>query len=109
MTMLKMKAETVSLLSKFVSPEKLGAVVSRLETAATHFAENGAFSFTETFFCDSHMVTILFKNKHFVCLNNSEYDPSKWNNFPEVTPPDGVPMRVELKVNGSKKGYLSVY
>ena len=24
-----------------------------------------------------------------------EYDPNKWNNYPEVTPPEGVPMRIE--------------
>lgn len=24
-----------------------------------------------------------------------EYDPNKWNNYPEVTPPEGVWMRVE--------------
>lgn len=24
-----------------------------------------------------------------------EYDPNDWNSFPEVTPPEGVPMRVE--------------
>lgn len=25
-----------------------------------------------------------------------EYDPNKWNNYPEVTPPEGVPMRLEV-------------
>lgn len=30
-----------------------------------------------------------------------EYDPHKWNNFPEVEPPEGVLMRVECK-NGLK-------
>lgn len=24
-----------------------------------------------------------------------EYDPNKWNNYPEVTPPEGVLMRIE--------------
>ena len=26
-----------------------------------------------------------------------EYDPNDWNKFPEVTPPDGVLMRVEIE------------
>lgn len=26
-----------------------------------------------------------------------EYDPHKWNPYPEVTPPEGVPMRVEYR------------
>lgn len=26
-----------------------------------------------------------------------EYNPHEWNNYPEVTPPEGVPMRVESK------------
>ena len=27
-----------------------------------------------------------------------EYDPAKWNDYPQVTPPEGVPMRVEYTV-----------
>lgn len=26
-----------------------------------------------------------------------EYDPNDWNSFPEVTPPEGIPMRVEVE------------
>lgn len=29
-----------------------------------------------------------------------EYDPHKWNNYPEVTPPEGALMRVERIENG---------
>lgn len=29
-----------------------------------------------------------------------EYDPNDWNNFPEVTPPDGVLMRCVIKKPG---------
>lgn len=29
----------------------------------------------------------------------SEYDPHKWNEYPEVTPPEGVWMRCETDVN----------
>ena len=29
-----------------------------------------------------------------------EYDPNAWNSFPEVTPPEGVLMRVEFVFNG---------
>lgn len=27
-----------------------------------------------------------------------EYDPTKWNEYPQVTPPEGVPMRIEYTV-----------
>lgn len=30
-----------------------------------------------------------------------QYDPNAWNNYPEVTPPEGVPMRVEC--DGDRK------
>ena len=28
--------------------------------------------------------------------NNPEYNPKDWNDYPKVTPPEGVPMRVEI-------------
>ena len=42
-------------------------------------------------------------------LINIGYDPHTWNEYPEVTPPEGVPMRVEIVVNGRRIGYFSVY
>lgn len=36
----------------------------------------------------------------------AEYDPSKWNPWPEVIPPEGVMMRVEC-ANGNK--YAQIY
>lgn len=35
-----------------------------------------------------------------------EYNPDDWNNFPEVTPPDGVLMRVETEDDVKICGYL---
>lgn len=32
-----------------------------------------------------------------------EYDPSRWNDFPEVTPPDGVLMCVEVRRENRKR------
>lgn len=39
-----------------------------------------------------------------------EYDPNKWNNYPEVTPPVGVPMRIEYKTSkGHIGGILALF
>lgn len=38
-----------------------------------------------------------------------EYDPNDWNNFPEVTPPEGVLMRVETKTGRNFCGYYHIY
>nr|DAF76022.1 MAG TPA: hypothetical protein [Caudoviricetes sp.] len=43
--------------------------------------------------------SILFRDKIDICKSaittKEVYDPHAWNNFPQVTPPEGVPMRVE--------------
>jgi hypothetical protein len=38
-----------------------------------------------------------------------EYDPNDWNNFPEVTPPDGVLMRVETVGGDTFRGYFHTF
>lgn len=39
-----------------------------------------------------------------------EYDPRKWNKYPEVTPPTGVPMRCEWKdIDGIVHRYVASY
>lgn len=52
----------------------------------------------------------LVTEKFSVFLHKDEvsfqYDPDAWNSFPEVTPPEGVPMRVE-RSDGS--GIRAVY
>lgn len=52
----------------------------------------------------------LVTEKFSVFLHKDEvsfqYDPDAWNSFPEVTPPEGVPMRVE-RYDGS--GIRAVY
>lgn len=35
-----------------------------------------------------------------------EYNPNDWNSYPEVTPPDGVLMRVETEDDVKICGYL---
>ena len=38
-----------------------------------------------------------------------EYNPNDWNNFPEVTPPDGVLMRVEAEGGRKFCGYYHTF
>lgn len=38
-----------------------------------------------------------------------EYNPNDWNNFPEVTPPDGVLMRVETEGGRKFCGYYHTF
>lgn len=38
-----------------------------------------------------------------------DYNPNSWNNFPEVTPPDSVLMRVETKTGRNFCGYYHIY
>lgn len=47
----------------------------------------------------------------FVCSSRDiesyeVYDPNKWNNFPEITPPFDVMMRVELSNGEGSKAYF---
>lgn len=37
----------------------------------------------------------------------SEYDPNTWNEYPEVTPPEGVLMRVEAGATGDRRSIKS--
>ena len=39
----------------------------------------------------------------------ADYDPNAWNYFPEVTPPEGVLMRVETKTGRNFCGYYHIY
>lgn len=43
--------------------------------------------------CDKAIIT--FKRKDLEIID--EYHPDFWNAYPEVTPPEGVPMRVECQ------------
>ena len=47
----------------------------------------------KTFIAEKFSVTLLKDEIIF------QYDPNAWNSFPEVTPPEGVRMRVEKKGN----------
>lgn len=38
-----------------------------------------------------------------------EYDPDDWNNFPAVTPPENVKMRVEVIFSNPQPGELMAY
>lgn len=43
-------------------------------------------------------------------LVKGTYDPNKWNNYPGVTPPIGVPMRIEYKTcKGHIGGILALF
>lgn len=39
----------------------------------------------------------------------TQYAPNDWNSFPEVTPPEGVPMRVERTIHGTTYKECAVY
>ena len=55
----------------------------------------------------------LVTEKFSVFLHKDEvsfqYDPDAWNSFPEVTPPEGVLMRVETKTGRNFCGYYHIY
>lgn len=55
----------------------------------------------------------LVMEKFSVFLHKDEvsfqYDPDAWNSFPEVTPPEGVLMRVETKTGRNFCGYYHIY
>lgn len=38
-----------------------------------------------------------------------EYNPNDWNNYPEVTPPDGIPMKTEFRWKEDKDIYRSCW
>ena len=61
--------------------------------------------FTLTLVYDSKVIgDVLFSGKDVE--KTSDYDPHNWNNFPEVTPPEGVYMRVEFE---DKSGGKAVF
>ena len=49
-------------------------------------------------------VEVIFKKTAIECIE--VYDPYTWNNYPEITPPEGVPMRVEALNN---KRFCGIY
>ena len=42
-------------------------------------------------------------------LFNIGYEPHQWNNYPEVTPPEGVLMRVEIDANGILRRNCAIF
>lgn len=45
-----------------------------------------------------HIIEIVFTGRDVEHV--PDYNPHEWNNYPEVTPPEGVLMRVEIDSNG---------
>ena len=54
-----------------------------------------------TFFCEEFLLLgvgdIRVRIYESALEEVPEYDPNNWNRYPEVTPPEGVPMRVEYR------------
>lgn len=63
----------------------------------------GSSSHGKTFIAEKFSVTLLKDEISF------QYDPNAWNSFPEVTPPEGVLMRVETKTGRNFCGYYHIY
>ena len=38
-----------------------------------------------------------------------DYDPDKWNKYPEITPPEGELMRIELSIDGRVLHFCAAY
>lgn len=38
-----------------------------------------------------------------------EYDPNSWNDYPEIKPPEGVWMRLEVNFEGEKSGCMAIF
>lgn len=55
---------------------------------------------------ESRFTVTLFKEDFEV---EPEYDPNDWNVFPDVTPPEGVLMRVETKGGRKFCGYYHTF
>lgn len=54
----------------------------------------GSSAHGKTFIAEKFSVTLLKDEISF------QYDPDAWNSFPEVTPPEGILMRIERQING---------
>ena len=63
----------------------------------------GYLDFVRVYLTDSPITSISI-NKSDIC-KCPEYDPNTWNEYPEVTPPEGVLMRVEAGV-GTDRRYI---
>ena len=78
-----------------------------LENALPGFSEDFQAACEDEFRDSSSYVRVLlsindevFRNCQVLILKSAisakkEYDPKKWNKYPEVTPPEGVPLRCE--------------
>lgn len=55
---------------------------------------------------ESRFTVTLFKEDFEIA---SEYDPNDWNSYPDVTPPEGVLMRVETKGGRKFCGYYHTF
>lgn len=59
---------------------------------------------------DGGVTGCLVSIKKDAILAKGMYDPCHWNNYPEVTPPIGVPMRIEYKTcKGHIGGILALF
>lgn len=82
--------------------------------------ESGSFEFDEddmavvTFGSAMHGTEII-AGKFSVILDKNEtyelakYNPNNWNNYPDVTPPEGVLMRVETTTGSKFCGYYHTF
>jgi hypothetical protein len=82
--------------------------------------ESGSFEFDEddmavvTFGSAMHGTEII-AGKFSVILDKNEtyelakYNPNNWNNYPDVTPPEGVLMRIETKGGRKFCGYYHTF
>lgn len=55
-----------------------------------------------TVYFEVEPVTSITLYKSGIC-EQAEYNPNGWNEYPAVTPPEGVIMRVEAGVNGDRR------
>lgn len=62
---------------------------------------DGYLDFVRVYLTDSPITSIsINKSDIYKC---PEYDPNTWNEYPEVTPPEGVLMRVEAGVGVDRR------
>lgn len=59
------------------------------------------FDFVKVYLENSPIESINI-NKSYIC-ECPEYNPNTWNEYPKVTPPEGVIMRVEAGINGDRR------
>lgn len=80
-----------------------GAFSEMLKTMGRFLVEKQA---TNIQLGESRFTVTLFKEDFEV---EPEYDPNDWNVFPDVTPPEGVLMRVETKGGRKFCGYYHTF